>query len=150
MFFCANARSFWGVVAGEHCRDGLPAFFMFFCANARSFWGVAAMDYLSVMFFCVNAWSFWGVASGEHCSDGLPACYVFCVNARSFWGVAVGEHRSDGLPAFFCVLFARMCGLRQVITTFWYGLLYCTCNPMSKSLFPEIRTSITITSINNN
>ena len=68
-FFCANARYFWGVAPGEHCRDGLPAFFMFYYANARYFWGVAA---------------------GEHCRDGLPAFLcAFGANAQLFWGVAV-------------------------------------------------------------
>ena len=79
-FFSANARSFWGVTAGELCSDGLPCLpvFMFFCANARSYWVVTA---------------------GEICSDGLPAClYIFfSANARSFWGVAA----MDCLPFAF-------------------------------------------------
>ena len=29
MFICANARSFWGVAAGEHCSDGLPTCYVF-------------------------------------------------------------------------------------------------------------------------
>ena len=81
MFFSsANARSFWGVTAGELCSDGLPCLpvFMFFSsANARFFWGVTA---------------------GELCSDGLPAClYFFSANARSFWGVTA----MDCLPFAF-------------------------------------------------
>ena len=56
MFFSANARSFWGVAAGEHCRDGLPAFLCFF-ARMRGLFGelqlanIAEMDWLPV-FMC--------------------------------------------------------------------------------------------------
>jgi len=150
-----NARSFWGVAIGERCSDGLPACYVVLHEYAV-FLGCCSWRTLQRWTACLlccfaRMRDLFGVLQLANFAamDCLPVTF-FCVNARSFWGVAVGEHRSDGLPAFFCVLFARMCGLRQVITTFWYGLLYCTCNPMSKSLFPEIRTSITITSINNN
>ena len=80
VFFSANARSFWGVTAGELCSDGLPCLpvFMFFCANARSFWGATA---------------------GELCSDGLPClpvCILFFRECAVFSGCC-----SDGLPAFY-------------------------------------------------
>ena len=111
MFFSsANARSFWGVTAGELCSDGLPClpvFMVIFSANPQSFWGVTAGEFCSdglpclsvFVFFCANARSYWGVTAGEICSDGLPAClYIFfSANARSFWGVAA----MDCLPFAF-------------------------------------------------
>jgi len=52
VFFCANARCFWGVAAGELCSDGLLCLpVIFFCANARSFWVVAAMNCLPFAFY---------------------------------------------------------------------------------------------------
>jgi len=75
--FCTNARSFWGVAAGKHCRDGLPACFYVIFARMRGHFGVlqlaniAEMDCLLVMFFCANAQSFWGVAA----MDCLPFAF---------------------------------------------------------------------------
>jgi len=40
MFFCANARSFWGVAAGELCSGGLPACFYVIFARMRGHFGV--------------------------------------------------------------------------------------------------------------
>jgi len=94
LLFCVLEflKTFWGVTAGEHCRDGLPAFFMFFCANAQSFWGVAA---------------------GEHCRDGLPAFFMFfCANAQSFRGVAAGEHFMFFLRE--CAVFLGCCSWRTL------------------------------------
>ena len=97
LLFCVLEflKSLWGVAAGEHCRDGLLAFFMFFLRECAVFLGCCSWRTLQrwtaclFMFFCANARSFWGVVAGEHCRDGLPAFFMFfCANARSFWGVA--------------------------------------------------------------
>ena len=100
--FCANARSFWGFAAGEHCRDGLPACFYVIFARMRGHFGVLQLaniaELTACLFlcdFCANARSFWGVAAGEHCRDGLPACYVFLRECAVILGCC-----SHGLPAF--------------------------------------------------
>jgi len=38
------------------------------------------------------------------------------------------ECKSSLLDNLTCV--SGTWSIREVITTFWYGLLYCTCNPM--------------------
>jgi len=40
VFFCANARSFWGVAAGELCSDGLSACFHVFLVRMCGLFGV--------------------------------------------------------------------------------------------------------------
>jgi len=42
LLFCVLEflKSFWGVAAGEHCRDGLPACFYVLLARMRGHFGV--------------------------------------------------------------------------------------------------------------
>jgi len=104
LFFCANARSFWGVAADELCSDGLPACYVF-CANARYFWGVAV---------------------GEHCSDGLPALfYVFLRECAVFLGCCSWRTLQRWTACLVLCFFARMCGLSGVLQLANFAAMDC-------------------------
>jgi len=114
LFFCANARSFWGVAADELCSDGLPACYVFL-RECAVFLGCCSWRTLQrwtaclVLCFFARMCGLFGVLQLANFAamDCLPCFMFFCANVRSFWGVAAGELCSDGLLAFYYVFCAN-------------------------------------------